>query len=46
MEEILIKAQKTKTIINKNINLVDIDDDFDGQDYNKIDEIIDKELNK
>ena len=37
MEQILIKAQKTKTIINKNINIIDIDDDNDGTDYNKID---------
>lgn len=44
MEQILIKAQKTKTIINKNINLEDIDIDCDGDDYRKIDKIIDKEL--
>jgi hypothetical protein len=44
MEQILIKAQKTKTIINKNINIVDIEDDNDGTDYNKIDQVIDKEL--
>ena len=44
MEQILLKAQKTKTIINNNISLEELGDECDALDYNKIDSIIDKSL--